>query len=651
MKNDLLLQRSLMPIDREETGTDSLTIGRVRDINKLTAYGKCVQSNLPPKYTELDGVTNNASTLLDTGIIPIIDDVEFELRVIPSTGSWYIFQSRNMNVTAIYGISGSMVGETILFGWNGNRSLLQSNISRDPSHTYYIKATAKNGNATLYVKDETTNTEDTKTTTYTYTSSPTSEICFWGNHSSNYVNSGNKIFFARLKVEGSVVLDYIPAKYGNDVGFYDRVSGTFKEVEVGSLVAGSEVVPSPSNPIDIWCNNGVLKARYQSGLPLEYTLLEYIESTRTQYIDTGIIQDTLEFLVDMDISFSDVNTRPGFGVSRNSPMYFCRASDGRFEQNQAYTTVVSGLDKRANLQWGKNPSDNRMKLSVVVDDQQESLISSMYGVITNQNFIIFGNNIEGEASIILNGKIYFCKIYKENLLVFDGIPVKRKSDNVLGMYDLVTNTFFTNAGTGDFIAGPVVSDPIEVYSDGTPEKLRLNNTVNLVDCADLLGIGNYIDSQDIFTGNISRNIGIIVLKGTESFDVQNATDYPTVYYYRSGSYSIYNSLCICTHYKGLVNSYSLSTIGNNQIKYGDQSQLDRIYIRDDRFNNDVQSFKNYLADQYAAGTPVIVVYPLETPGQETSEPQHIDSQIGTNTIDVSQASLGDLDFKVRYRQK
>ena len=36
------------------------------------------------------------------------------------------------------------------------------------------------------------------------------------------------------------------------------------------------------------------------------------------------------------------------------------------------------------------------------------------------------------------------------------IHARRDSDGELGMYDLVSNTFFTNAGTGEFIAGPVV---------------------------------------------------------------------------------------------------------------------------------------------------------------------------------------------------
>ena len=30
------------------------------------------------------------------------------------------------------------------------------------------------------------------------------------------------------------------------------------------------------------------------------------------------------------------------------------------------------------------------------------------------------------------------------------IPAKRKSDNVIGLYDMVSRQFFTNSGTGSF---------------------------------------------------------------------------------------------------------------------------------------------------------------------------------------------------------
>ena len=54
-------------------------------------------------------------------------------------------------------------------------------------------------------------------------------------------------------------------------------------------------------------------------------------------------------------------------------------------------------------------------------------------------------------------QIYYVKLWNgSNQLIFHGIPAKRNSDNVLGMWDTVSKTFFTNQGTGSFIAGPAV---------------------------------------------------------------------------------------------------------------------------------------------------------------------------------------------------
>ncbi len=56
-----------------------------------------------------------------------------------------------------------------------------------------------------------------------------------------------------------------------------------------------------------------------------------------------------------------------------------------------------------------------------------------------------------------NGKIYYFKwLDSNNELVQDLVPCYRKSDNEIGMYDLVSNTFYINAGTGTFIKGPDV---------------------------------------------------------------------------------------------------------------------------------------------------------------------------------------------------
>ena len=50
--------------------------------------------------------------------------------------------------------------------------------------------------------------------------------------------------------------------------------------------------------------------------------------------------------------------------------------------------------------------------------------------------------------------IYMAQIYENDTLVRNFIPARQNSDGKIGMYDTVTNRFFTNDGTGTFIAGP-----------------------------------------------------------------------------------------------------------------------------------------------------------------------------------------------------
>ena len=64
---------------------------------------------------------------------------------------------------------------------------------------------------------------------------------------------------------------------------------------------------------------------------------------------------------------------------------------------------------------------------------------------------------DAEAAYESRARIYYMKITDGETLVRDMVPVRYDSTGALGMYDLVTNTFYTNDGTGTFIAGPVAS--------------------------------------------------------------------------------------------------------------------------------------------------------------------------------------------------
>lgn len=73
---------------------------------------------------------------------------------------------------------------------------------------------------------------------------------------------------------------------------------------------------------------------------------------------------------------------------------------------------------------------------------------------TGYTAVLFAR-ISNSGTIEENNKsvIYYTKIWDNNILVRHFIPCYRKSDGVIGMYDLVENKFYTNSGTGTFIKG------------------------------------------------------------------------------------------------------------------------------------------------------------------------------------------------------
>ena len=49
-------------------------------------------------------------------------------------------------------------------------------------------------------------------------------------------------------------------------------------------------------------------------------------------------------------------------------------------------------------------------------------------------------------------RLYACKFYENGVLVRNYVP-SQNPDNVIGLYDCVTKTFYSNAGTGVFTGG------------------------------------------------------------------------------------------------------------------------------------------------------------------------------------------------------
>ena len=140
--------------------------------------------------------------------------------------------------------------------------------------------------------------------------------------------------------------------------------------------------------------------------------------------------------------------------------------------------------------------------------------------------------------------------------------------------------------------------------------------------ASLLAIGDYKDTQDIVSGEIIRNIGIKVLDGTENWGAKNET---------GGQ--------IITRVNDMLNQSSaplIITHGEWSASAAKDSNQWRIivgpYLACYSSQETTDDFKAWLAAQYAAGTPVIVLYPLATPTTEQIAAQPIKTKYKFDTI-------------------
>ena len=215
-------------------------------------------------------------------------------------------------------------------------------------------------------------------------------------------------------------------KSDNAAGFYDLYAGDF--IGNTSLVAG----PIPGQE-----------------LPYGVTAVEWLESTGTQYIDTGVIPtaDT-RFVVDGTIS-STVQGHHGIITIVDSKL--CRFHMGNagsafgFGIGEVLKTTIRQDDNRHTLEMRGN--------GVAVLDSIEYEVSD--GIVNaNYPIFIYARNSSGTPATNVIGKVYSSQIYESGVLVRDYIPVVK--DNVGYMYDKVQQKLYANAGTGSFVAGPEV---------------------------------------------------------------------------------------------------------------------------------------------------------------------------------------------------
>ena len=191
------------------------------------------------------------------------------------------------------------------------------------------------------------------------------------------------------------------------------------------------------------------------GLPAGYTRLEYIETSGTQQIDTGIMSNGIGLKADVQIKLTDATPeeRAIIGVKNNCNTYEIYFSSGG-KYISAWRTSGQAVNVPVNYTTGvlyriiSEMTSNSITLDI---NGNQGTFSGTLSPMYTYEITLF--RLCGKYAIY--ARLYSAKMWLNGSLVRDFIPAKNSS-NVIGLYDMVSKTFFTNTGTGSFIAGPVV---------------------------------------------------------------------------------------------------------------------------------------------------------------------------------------------------
>ena len=276
------------------------------------------------------------------------------------------------------------------------------------------------------------------------------------------------------------------------------------------------------------CNNGALKAHRQSGIPAGYTLLDKLQSTGTQLIETGIQVDTSKDIritgTVNNISAKSRNVIIGNYTGENNlslslefagqgqtgltsngiRVYFGILTQQGSLPLTIYSKSTSALPTNTDISidFAYTASAHSFVLTCIANNQTYTLsdvVEDLVDATSNETLSLFLDKRSSPSAIQNPLVIKSMSVSVSNgTTTWNYLPVSHVENNVtvLGMYDTENETFRTNIGTGDFTAGNPVAEPIDIYADGTPEVISL--------CGNLYDSNSVVTEKFVRAGNLSE---------------------------------------------------------------------------------------------------------------------------------------------------
>lgn len=194
---------------------------------------------------------------------------------------------------------------------------------------------------------------------------------------------------------------------------------------------------------------------FPRSLPTTYQAVSYIQSSWSQYIRTSIIANN-NYWYYLKVSSQDVYDDLVYFGSSN----WSQSVEARFvvwnANNQAYVSwneknfVNISANTIYEYEWNyKNSRAIKFNWSIIKSNistlnSQGSLWIAIFAWNYDTRWILFQSSI----------RLYSLKISNWSVIAHDFVPCYRKSDNVIGLFDIIEQKFYTNSWSWSFTKGP-----------------------------------------------------------------------------------------------------------------------------------------------------------------------------------------------------
>ncbi len=188
-----------------------------------------------------------------------------------------------------------------------------------------------------------------------------------------------------------------------------------------------------------------------------YSQREYIQSSGTQYIDTGVYGSGN---TSAELVFATLNTYPSgwWGVIGACQQDMIKAFlFDVYASGSAKCNVQNGTSVYSDIQYSFTPLTPYKvyinKTKTYINDVLVKTLSS-YSYTTPVTMYLFWQNYSVSSSMYrARMRLYSCSIWESSALVRRFVPCVRVSDGAAGLYDEANGVFYGNAGSGAFDCG------------------------------------------------------------------------------------------------------------------------------------------------------------------------------------------------------